>query len=340
MKLRYDFLQSQRLVFFKNMSIEIVNPENFVAKTLARITATLFPSLEGLFEVGLTDEEREQIQGELQAELEASLATFASDEDEKPKSKKVAPKGKSVAKKGAPKAKPSTKTSPAKKAAAKAKTTAPKAVAKATTKAKKSAPKDYSTMKVEDLKAELTARDLIKTGKKDDLIARLEAHDAGGEDAPKPKTAAKKVVTKAKAKEVKPSGPVAQENAWGNSEEPDSGLIFVMLPVGTGGRQVPVAVGIQNAEAAEDAMGLASVLPLTEDMIEECNKQKWRFLSDEYMATLEELGHEMYGELAEVRARGGGDAEEVDGEEVVEDDGEVVEDDGGVETEDDVEEEE
>lgn len=314
------------------MSIEIVNPENFVAKTLAQLTATVLASIEGRFDIELSDEMREQIQSELQAELEASLTKFASDEDEKPKSK--AAKGKAVAKKAAPKAKISTKP-PAKKAAAKAAAKTAPAKPKAKTapkaKAKKPAPKDYSTMKVEDLKAELAARDLIKTGKKDDLIARLEAHDAGGEDAPKPKSAAKKAAPK---KEVKPSGPVAQENAWGNSEEPDSGLIFVALPVGTGGRQVPVAVGIQNTEAPEDATGLASVLPLTDEMIEECNKQKWRFLSDEYMATLEELGHELYGELAEVRARGG---EEETGEVAEEDAVEVVEDDAG---EGDVEEEE
>jgi ribosomal protein L22 len=44
----------------------------------------------------------------------------------------------------------------------------------------------WASLKVDELKEQLEARDLPKSGKKDDLIARLEEHDAGGgaEEAP------------------------------------------------------------------------------------------------------------------------------------------------------------
>jgi ribosomal protein L22 len=44
----------------------------------------------------------------------------------------------------------------------------------------------WASLKVDELKEQLEARDLPKSGKKDELIARLEEHDAGGgaEEAP------------------------------------------------------------------------------------------------------------------------------------------------------------
>jgi ribosomal protein L22 len=41
----------------------------------------------------------------------------------------------------------------------------------------------WSSLKVDELKDQLEARELPKSGKKDELIARLEEHDAGGGDA-------------------------------------------------------------------------------------------------------------------------------------------------------------
>lgn len=297
------------------MSVEIVNVEFFQLQAAKHITETIIPSLEGDLGVELTQEQREGLEASIFAEIENSLNRFANGEDadqeeEAPPKKTVK---KAAPKKTAPKAVTKAKAAPAKKTAKAA--PAKKTVTKAkTAPAKKKAPakpKDYSKMKVEDLKAELESRDLVKTGKKDDLIARLEAHDAGGEDAPKPKSkSSKKAVAKAAA------GPVAQENAWGNSEETETGIIFVKLPVGTGGREVPVAVGVQDTEAEEDAAGLASVMPLTEEMIATCEEQKWRYLTDEYMDMLTEQEHELAGELAAVRARGGDvEATEADVEE-------------------------
>ena len=40
----------------------------------------------------------------------------------------------------------------------------------------------WASLKVDELKEQLEARDLPKSGKKDELIARLEEHDAGGGD--------------------------------------------------------------------------------------------------------------------------------------------------------------
>lgn len=266
------------------------------------ISKSIFASLERLG-VELDADQQQQVEEELAEEILNIMNKYADPEAEEdaPKTKAPAKKAtKAVPKKAATKSKAAPTKAPAKKTAAKAK------AAPAKKKATKPAVKEYSKMKVEELKAELESRDLVKTGKKDDLIARLEAHDAGGDDAPKPKS---KTSKKAVAKAQVPTGPVAQENAWGNSEESETGIIFVKLPVGTGGREVPVAVGVQDTEAEEDTTGLASVLPLTEEMIATCDEQKWRYLTDEYMDILTEQEHEMAGELAAVRARGEAEAD-------------------------------
>jgi large subunit ribosomal protein L22 len=44
----------------------------------------------------------------------------------------------------------------------------------------------WSSLKVDELKEQLEARGLPKSGKKDELVARLEEHDASGEAAPEP----------------------------------------------------------------------------------------------------------------------------------------------------------
>lgn len=261
------------------------------------IFKSFFASLEGMG-IELDADQKQQVEEELAEEILNIVNKYADPGAEEVAPKTKAAKTKAVPKKAATKSKAAPAKAPAKKTATKAKAAPAKKKAPA-----KPAVKEYSKMKVEELKAELESRDLVKTGKKDDLIARLEAHDAGGDDAPKPKskTSKKAVAKKAQAQ----AGPVAQENAWGNSEESETGIIFVKLPVGTGGREVPVAVGVQDTEAEEDATGLVSVLPLTEEMIATCDEQKWRYLTDEYMDILTEQEHEMAGELAAVRARGG-----------------------------------
>jgi large subunit ribosomal protein L22 len=42
----------------------------------------------------------------------------------------------------------------------------------------------WASLKVDELKEQLEARDLPKSGKKDELVARLEEHDAGGAETP------------------------------------------------------------------------------------------------------------------------------------------------------------
>jgi large subunit ribosomal protein L22 len=68
----------------------------------------------------------------------------------------------------------------------------------------------WASLKVDELKEQLEARDLPKSGKKDELIARLEEHDAAGGAAPA-EAAAEAPETAADAPETEE--PVAEEAA-------------------------------------------------------------------------------------------------------------------------------
>ena len=156
--------------------------------------------------------------------------------------------------------------------------------------------------------------------------------------APKTKAAAPKApATKAKANTApaKTAAPkskageapkiVAQKNSWNNLEEAETGIIFLELPVGVAGRNVSVAIGVQDPDAETTVKGLASVLPLSEENVAECENNKWRVLTDEIMATVEKKNKTLHKKLVEMRERvvEEGEAEE----EVVEDEEATVEED-------------
>lgn len=178
-----------------------------------------------------------------------------------------------------------------------------------------------------------------KAGKEPAAKAKTTKAKAG--DTAKPKAAAatkpkapapaKKAAAAEKAPTLK-----AKENAWGNSEDMDTGIVFMKLPVGTSNRNLSIAVGMQDAES--DEKGLASVVPLTDEQKAECEEKKWKVLSDEMMAMLKTKEKKLYKELAEMLERAPAEAEEEaegDAEEEAEEEEDEAEED---EAEDEAEE--
>jgi len=123
----------------------------------------------------------------------------------------------------------------------------------------------------------------------------------------------------------------AKKNDWGNIEEPDSGFIFMMLPVGTKGKKVPVAVGWQDPDADEDQKGLASVLPFDEELEDECTQKKWRYLTEEMIETIRGSNPDLAGQLEDMRDRDldeedeGSEGSDEEGEDELSEDDEVFE---------------
>jgi len=112
------------------------------------------------------------------------------------------------------------------------------------------------------------------------------------EEKPKAKND-KKAKSKAKD-ETKPL--TTQKNKWGNHEDPDTGVIFMTLPVGVGGRSVPVAIGVQDSEAKKDKQGVESVLVLEKDNIKEL-EETCRVLNKDLANKLKEKDPALYKKL-------------------------------------------
>lgn len=129
------------------------------------------------------------------------------------------------------------------------------------------------------------------------------------EEEPKPIKAEPAKPSSVKAAPLKSvtSGLKAKKNSWGNFEEENTGIVFLDLPVGVAGRLTKVAVGFQNSDADSSETGLSSVLPLTEEMVQQCEENKWRVLSDEIMGALEKKNKSLCSELTEMRSRGSAD---------------------------------
>lgn len=99
----------------------------------------------------------------------------------------------------------------------------------------------------------------------------------------KPKGAPK--ASKAKAASSKPKGAPktlkVKSNAWGNSWDEETKVVFVSIPIGLKGAKKVVAIGEQFEEVAEDKKSkLKSVLPLFEDTVEICGEKEWRTYFD------------------------------------------------------------
>ncbi len=135
-----------------------------------------------------------------------------------------------------------------------------------------------------------------------------------------------KVPGKAPAKgKGKASAGKAIVNDWENNEHVDTGIVFVMLPVGVSGRPVSIAVGKQDTDSKET--GLASVVALDDDDLAVCKKNKFRPLTEDILAKIEEADADLHAELEPLLP--GADADEV-GEE----DGEAGDEEADADEED------
>ena len=158
---------------------------------------------------------------------------------------------------------------------------------------------DYSKMTVEELKAELEEKGLKKTGKKADLIERLESAGESTSDSEDPNVAKKASKTQAKGKKMPTSKTApklkAKKNEWGNFEDEETGVVFMKLAVGKDGKDKTVAIGVQNTEG--EGQGLETVLPFDEDVVEECKKNKFEMLTEAMLKTLKKSDKDMYSKI-------------------------------------------
>jgi hypothetical protein len=161
--------------------------------------------------------------------------------------------------------------------------------------------------------------------------------DAKSTKAPPKETKADAKAPKAPPKNKAATAPAlkANKNKWGNSEEDDTGIIFLSLPVGAAGRMVPIAIGTQDVDAEYSVKELASVLPLTDELIEQCETAGHRILTDEVMSLVEKKNKTLHGKLVEMRSRGESEPDVEEEEGTGED--EVEGGDGTIEEEDEVE---
>ena len=189
------------------------------------------------------------------------------------------------------------------------------------------------TFRKEDRKAYEKEIKAILGGKKDseDAASSSESEDEkpkkAASKAPKAATskAPPKTEVEPKKEDDKPAPKSKAEttlhtkaNKWGNQEEPQTGVIFLQLPVGVAGRKVAVAIGTQDSDSTEK--GLASVLPLDEEVQEECADKKWRTLTDEMMAALSKSDKKLYAELKKILEKEVDEEEEFGDDAVEEDD--------------------
>lgn len=224
---------------------------------------------------------------------------FVSGEAPSVESAPSAPKKKAskTAKTSAPKAKVASKTAP--KVAAKKAKTSPVMEENPEEEAT-----DLQSMTLQQLKAIAKEAGITTTGTKDVLIQRIEKHRTG-ETSSKTKTSSKskskavekktKAAPKAKAVADGPIKVVARKNGNENFVEEETGLVFLEAPVGSGGRKVKLAVGVQNTESEE--IGLASVFPLDEDMIAICEERKWQYLTDDMMEIIAKKDADLHEQL-------------------------------------------
>lgn len=74
------------------------------------------------------------------------------------------------------------------------------------------------------------------------------------------------------------------KNDYDNHEERSTGFVFHKLPIGEGGKLIPVAIGFQDTSKDTSVKGIASLLPLDEDMVGICKDKKWKYLTPEMIS--------------------------------------------------------
>lgn len=90
-------------------------------------------------------------------------------------------------------------------------------------------------------------------------------------------------------------------NGFGNFEEAETGLVFIKLPVGAGGKLVNVCVGYQNPEPEKGETGNETIFALTKEHIDAAIAGSHKILDDEMIEKVREKGEdeEKYKELAD-----------------------------------------
>jgi hypothetical protein len=161
-------------------------------------------------------------------------------------------------------------------------------------KAAKSTKKASSDEDDEDEKPAKGAKGKGKAGKG----AAKAGKGKGKGAAAKGKSKATKPAPKGKGKATD-DALVLETNEWDNYEEPDSGIVFVELPIGPGNKKIRVAVGTQSTDS--EKKGLDSLFALTETDLETCKENKWRALDDETFKLVKDK--KLAAALAEVRER-------------------------------------
>lgn len=116
--------------------------------------------------------------------------------------------------------------------------------------------------------------------------------------APKEKPAAKK--EDAKPAEKTTTKLSAKKNEWGNNEEEETGFVFMKLAVGKNGAAIPIVVGWQDPDCKPSEKGLKSVNPLDDEAIEDCKKRKWKYLTEDMIATIRKKNQAQAKALQEV----------------------------------------
>lgn len=110
----------------------------------------------------------------------------------------------------------------------------------------------------------------------------------------------KKPATKAPQNTAKPK---ITKNSYGNFEEEGTGLVFVKLPVGAGGKLMNVCVGYQYP-AEKGEKGNATIYALTDEHIEAAAKNSHKILDDDMIEKVRESDPQLAEELSDITIRG------------------------------------
>ena len=147
---------------------------------------------------------------------------------------------------------------------------------------KKDDKKDDSSTKKDDKKGKKDDSSTKKDGKKDDKKGKKDdSSTKSGKASKKGDDASDKSSSKPSAK--KGDDKIAKENEWKNFVL--GGFVYDQLKVGVKGKPIAVPIGTQDTNAKSSAIGLASVIPLTDAEKKAFGDKP--YLNDRTMALLE-----------------------------------------------------
>lgn len=109
---------------------------------------------------------------------------------------------------------------------------------------------------------------------------------------------------KAAPKEEPKSKPKILKNSYGNFEEEGTGLVFMKLPVGAGGKPLNVCVGYQFPSTQKGEKGHETIYALTEEHIEAAAQNSHKILDDEMIEKIRDTNPELAEKLEDITIRG------------------------------------